>query len=33
LLIKVLQDFNETASSRLKGSSILREMNGLELRN
>ncbi|CAJ2664385.1 unnamed protein product [Trifolium pratense] len=33
LLITVLQDFNETASSRLKGSSILREMNRLEIRN
>ncbi|XP_058749401.1 U-box domain-containing protein 19-like [Vicia villosa] len=32
-LIQILQDFNETASSRLKGSSILRQLNGLELRN
>ncbi|XP_058762631.1 U-box domain-containing protein 19-like [Vicia villosa] len=32
-LIQILQDFNETTSSRLKGSSILRQLNGLELRN
>lgn len=32
-LIQILQDFNETASSRLKGSSVLRQLNGLELRN
>lgn len=32
-LIKVLQDFNETATSRLKGSAILRQLNVLELRN
>ncbi|CAI8609937.1 unnamed protein product [Vicia faba] len=28
-LIKILQDFNETACSRLKGSSVLRQLNGL----
>ncbi|CAL5198275.1 unnamed protein product [Lathyrus oleraceus] len=32
-LIKILHDFNETATSRLKGSSVLRQLNGLELRN
>lgn len=32
-LIKILHDFNETATSRLKGSSVLRQLSGLELRN